>query len=457
MGATAPPRGTAAFAADAEAGLVRSAAAGDGSAFATLYRRYESRAYNLAYRITGSEPDAADATQEAFLRAMRRLPTLEDPESAFGLCLFAATLNACHGLMEERRSTQPGDARPEAQLRREEVRDASMRLSEHQREALALCELEGLSYEGVAAIMETSRNAVAQHIYRGRINLYEEMRGTVLATAATPSPECDRALPLIAARQDGQLEDGSDDDAWLTGHLTSCERCGRGVEVMRQAAAFYRAWAPPPAVPWLFEETMAKASALADADWGDEIAEATAPRTGTRLSRRRRAIVAAGLAALLAGVGIAAALAGTGPSSIPDRPTAVAHLVGGVPAPTPRKREKRRGLPKHPRTKPVSQPPLTVAASPLEQVAASTPPPSPSASHQGASGVQPPQAISTPPKPKPKQTSTQNTSSQPVAAQVPPPTTQPPTASSTEGTLPEHPGKGRGPPGGVPPGGGKKN
>src|SRR4051812_133613 len=44
--------------------LARSAAAGDGQAFATLYERYESRAYNLAYRVTGSAEDAADATQD---------------------------------------------------------------------------------------------------------------------------------------------------------------------------------------------------------------------------------------------------------------------------------------------------------------------------------------------------------------------------------------------------------
>src|SRR5215204_6459456 len=48
-----------------EARLARAAAAGDGGAFATLYERYEQRAFNLAYRMVGSEADAADAVKEA--------------------------------------------------------------------------------------------------------------------------------------------------------------------------------------------------------------------------------------------------------------------------------------------------------------------------------------------------------------------------------------------------------
>ena len=60
----------------ADEALARRAAAGDGAAFATLYDRYERRAYNLCYRITGSAEDAADATQETFAAVLERLPRL---------------------------------------------------------------------------------------------------------------------------------------------------------------------------------------------------------------------------------------------------------------------------------------------------------------------------------------------------------------------------------------------
>ena len=49
--------------ADEEARMARAAAAGDGCAFAALYERYEQRAFNLAYRLTGSEADAADTVR----------------------------------------------------------------------------------------------------------------------------------------------------------------------------------------------------------------------------------------------------------------------------------------------------------------------------------------------------------------------------------------------------------
>jgi hypothetical protein len=57
-----------------EAALAQRAAAGDGDAFATLYERYESRVLNLCFRILGSQDDATDAAQEAFVNVLRRLP-----------------------------------------------------------------------------------------------------------------------------------------------------------------------------------------------------------------------------------------------------------------------------------------------------------------------------------------------------------------------------------------------
>jgi RNA polymerase sigma-70 factor (ECF subfamily) len=339
-----------------EARLARAAAAGDGSAFAALYERYGQRAFNLAYRIAGSEADAAGAVQEAFLSVMRRLPRLADREPAIGPYLFTATHDACHDLMRRRPRTRQGNTTPEpaappAESQQEEIREASMRLPERQREALALRELEQLSYDEIAAIMDVSRNTVAQLISRARINLRDELSGTSLASVAAPSPECERALPLIAMRDDGQLEAASHDDIWLDAHLAGCERCGLGVEAMEGAGASYRAWAPIAAAPWLLRETMAKAAALAGADWGEEIAEAAAASTpaeplpgappaylaGRNRGKppRRRATLAAGLAALLLIAGLAVALVRSNPSATPAGPSAdtVPGSSGGAQRP----------------------------------------------------------------------------------------------------------------------------
>jgi RNA polymerase sigma factor (sigma-70 family) len=293
-----------------EAGLARRAAAGDGDAFAELYERYEGRAYNLCYRILGSPDDAADATQEAFVNVLRRLPNLEGRDLVFGSYLFTSARNACYDLIDRRKRAQPSDEIAESatpvgggvggggtgfepgdpeddpernvllEARTEEIRNANSALPERQREALALKELEELSYDEIAEIMDMNRNSVAQLISRARINLRDALRGTALASIAVSSPECERALPLIAAQQDGQLGDRSGDAAWLGDHLASCDTCRLGREAMEEAGVSYRAWLPIAAGPVLFRETMAEAAELVGADWSETIARHEARRAG---------------------------------------------------------------------------------------------------------------------------------------------------------------------------------
>ncbi len=284
----------------AEARLARAAASGDGDAFATLYERYAQRAYNLAFRICNSEEDAAEAVQEAFISVMRRLPELEgERELAFGSYLFTATRNATYDGLRRAQRTRPSDAIPEGAVpigagagglgldpgdpeedpdrrqllaaQQEEIREANARLPERQREALALRELEDLSYDEIAELMEMNRNSVAQLISRARINLRDELRGTALASIVAASPECERALPLLASRDDDQLELGSEDGDWLAGHLVGCDRCRLAAEAMEEVGASYRAWIPLAVAPVLLRETMAHAAQLTGSDWTEAI------------------------------------------------------------------------------------------------------------------------------------------------------------------------------------------
>ena len=369
--------GDAALAAEEER-LARAAATGDGNAFATLYERYERRAYNLAYRLTTSEEDAADAVQDAFVNVLRRLPKLGDRELAFGSYLFTATRNASYDLMSKRKRADPSDAIPEASVpigaasgggfgldpgdphedpdrklllesQQEEIRAANERLPERQREALALRELEELSYDEIAEIMGMNRNSVAQLISRARLKLRDELRGGALASIAVSSPECERALPLIAMRDDGQLDAAGDDAAWLDGHLSGCHTCRLGVEAMQEAGTSYRAWAPLAAAPWLFEETMAKAAELTGSDWAETITERSREHDPAALQpgmpsiyraftapvethrRRRRIFAAAGLgaAALLA---VVATVLGQDDPPAPEPPAAKAVETVAEPA-----------------------------------------------------------------------------------------------------------------------------
>jgi hypothetical protein len=303
-----------------------------------------------------------------------------------------------------------------------------------------LCALEGFSYEEIARIMETKPATVAQLVSRARINLRDELRGTALASIAAPSPECERALPLIAMREDGQLEAASREAAWLDSHIADCERCRSAVEATEEADASYRGWLPIAAPAWLIGETMAKAAALADADWSEATAKAAAARDpteplpgmppaylpgGARRSnalRRRNLRLAAGLAALLVMAGLGVVFAAGDPPAPPAGHAAGAAAKAKAAA-TKHEAGKRRG-----RAKRAAKARRATGAA-TQAAAATTVEPTPVLeSSPGAesapdnSGGSPEKATIQPsaPKSSPKQPSTVPApSSQPVAAPAP--------------------------------------
>ncbi|HEV3376665.1 MAG TPA: sigma-70 family RNA polymerase sigma factor [Thermoleophilaceae bacterium] len=285
-----------------ESALARRAAAGDRDAFARLYERHESRVFNLCYRILGSRDDAADAAQEAFVGILRRLPELAGEELAFGSYVLSSARNACYDQIERSKRTRPVDEMPEApapvgggfdpgdpeedperrmllEARTEEIRLANLSLPERQREVLALRELEELSYDEIAGLMDMNRNSVAQLISRARINLRDALRGSALASIAASSPDCEGALRLVALEQDGELDETSHDAGWLTEHLMHCHTCRLGRDAMQEAGVSYRAWAPVAAGPLLFRETMARAAEHLRANRNEAVARHQ-PRRG---------------------------------------------------------------------------------------------------------------------------------------------------------------------------------
>lgn len=470
-----PPESSQAGLEAEEARLARSAAGGDGEAFATLYERYARRAYNLALRLCGSDEDAADAVQEAFLSVMRRLPELgESAELVFGSYLFTATRNATYDLMRRQQRSQPSDSIPDSAVplgagagglgldpgdpdedpdrkvllaaQQEEIAAANERLPERQREALALRELEEMSYDEIAVVMEMNRNSVAQLISRARINLRDELRGTALASVAVSSPECERALPLIAALDDGQLAADSTDAAWLASHMSNCHTCQVASEAMQEAGVSYRAWIPVAVAPWVFKETMAKAAELSGADGGEwsELAERrlqrptestglpglpAAYRAGTegeeeeRGGSRRRAALVGALAILLLLVGAIVAIS-SGGGEDPQPPPAGTEVVDAtveepaeVPEPEPEPEKKAKQV-KKAKPQPAPAPASSEAPAPealpvTESAAAESSPPTESKSKEssgdqpqgGAAGLDEPRSVGEPqaePEPEPE-------------------------------------------------------
>jgi len=334
--------------------LARRAAAGDHASFAQLYDRYERSAYNLCYRITGSADDAADATQETFLKVLERLPSLRDRELNFAAYVMTAARNASYDAIERRKRATPTSEFPEVasaddqeapervalrEAHQEQIRLANESLPERQREVLALRELEDLSYGEVAQIMGMNQNSVAQLISRARINLRDGLRQTALGSVASASPECDRALPLLAKHQDGLLE-----DAWLVEHLMACGACRVRLEAMEEAAVAYRQWLLLVPALWLREDTAAAAERV-NGGWSSTPA-------------RRLRVLAAGAAAFVLALVIAdAAQSPThAPAPVPEADP-VMRVTAAAPKPVDRPVKQRRAHVKKAPRKVVAQAP----------------------------------------------------------------------------------------------------
>lgn len=168
--------------------LVRRFQGGDRGAFAALVARHERRVYNLALRMTGREEDARDATQDAFLAALRKLHTFRG-EAAFTTWMHRVTVNACYDLLRKRQRTplplrgdragQDAPARPEPAAPDHaedvevaiDVRRALLQVPEEFRAVLILCDVQDLSYEQAAEVLGVPVGTVKSRLHRGRVAL----------------------------------------------------------------------------------------------------------------------------------------------------------------------------------------------------------------------------------------------------------------------------------------------
>ena len=90
---------------DEERRIIAQVCAGDTNAFEALVVAYQKQVYNLALRTVGNEEDAADMTQEVFLRAYRALGTFRG-ESKFSVWLYRLTTNVCIDFLRSRRPSR---------------------------------------------------------------------------------------------------------------------------------------------------------------------------------------------------------------------------------------------------------------------------------------------------------------------------------------------------------------
>lgn len=170
--------------------LLRLAQGGDEDAFGQLVERHQARAVRVARSMVGSEEDAQDVAQEAFLRVYRGMERF-DYQYAFSTWLYRIVTNLCIDLLRKRRRHQslsvgtdgeaesfdvdlpdPSEALPSDGLialeTAGEVRAVLDGLAPHFRTALVLRELEGLSCKEIADIVGATHVTVRWRLHRGR-------------------------------------------------------------------------------------------------------------------------------------------------------------------------------------------------------------------------------------------------------------------------------------------------
>jgi RNA polymerase sigma-70 factor (ECF subfamily) len=176
--------------------LVEWAQDGAYGAYEEIVRRYQDKAFRLAFSLMKNESDAQDVVQEAFLNMYRKLDTFEG-KSAFGSWMYRVVVNAALMRLrkKKRRSEvqvddEEGDfpedeyyvtSAPEWRLRadeaaenselREKIIDAVGELAPKYQTVFLLKEVEGLSLKEIAGVLDLSVGGIKSRLHRARLHL----------------------------------------------------------------------------------------------------------------------------------------------------------------------------------------------------------------------------------------------------------------------------------------------
>jgi RNA polymerase sigma-70 factor (ECF subfamily) len=184
---------------DVDQQLVERAQRGDKQAFGLLVEKYQRKLARLVSRLVRDPGEVEDVTQEAFIKAYRALPSFRG-DSAFYTWLYRIGINTAKNYLvamgrraptsteveaEEAEGYDGGEllreiSTPESLLLTKEiagtVNQAIEALPEELRSAIQLRELEGMSYEDIAKLMDCPVGTVRSRIFRAREAIAERLK-----------------------------------------------------------------------------------------------------------------------------------------------------------------------------------------------------------------------------------------------------------------------------------------
>ena len=179
--------------------LVERAQRGDKQAFGLLVEKYQRKLARLLSRFVRDPAEVEDVTQEAFIKAYRALPKFRG-DSAFYTWLYRIGINTAKNYLmaagrraptstsvdsDEAEGLEEGEQlrdinTPESLLLSREIGDTvnstMLALPEELRTAIQLREIEGMSYEDIAQIMNCPIGTVRSRIFRAREAIAEQLK-----------------------------------------------------------------------------------------------------------------------------------------------------------------------------------------------------------------------------------------------------------------------------------------
>ena len=174
--------------------LIKSAQAGNAVAFEQLIEEHQKRIFSIAYRIAGNQEDAADMAQEVLVKIFRNLKHFRG-DSKFSTWLYRVATTTCLDEQKKQRrhtaysldeametedgtvTADPVDTGPtpeeamEQRAVRQAIHLAIKKLKEEHQKVILLREVQGLSYEEIANILNCSEGTVKSRINRARDSL----------------------------------------------------------------------------------------------------------------------------------------------------------------------------------------------------------------------------------------------------------------------------------------------
>ena len=170
--------------------IIERVKSGEKEAYDLLVLKYQQRVINLISRFVKNHSDALDVSQETFIKAYRALPNFRG-DSAFYTWLYRIAVNTAknHLTVQSRKITKSDydvadieqiegnmslteQTTPESLLDKDELQETILKtienLPEDLKSAIMLREIEGLSYEGIAEVMECPVGTVRSRIFRAR-------------------------------------------------------------------------------------------------------------------------------------------------------------------------------------------------------------------------------------------------------------------------------------------------